>query len=79
MFSMPIGNMTAKITNSVLLLPEKKMKPRVSDTRLGVFLTNKEYLSSKKDGIQPFTYANRWAGGTERYGGLGKRRAGLSL
>lgn len=60
MFSMPIGNMTAKITNSVLLLPEKKMKPRVSDTRLGVFLTNKEYLSSKKDGIQPFTYANRW-------------------
>lgn len=60
MVKAPIGNMTAKVVHSLLLLPEEKMKPRISDTRLGVFLTNKQYLGTEKDGLQQYSYANHW-------------------
>lgn len=60
MVKAPIGNMSARVVHSLLLLPEKKMKPRFSDSRLGVFLTNKQYLSTEKDGLQQFSYAHHW-------------------
>ena len=44
---------------TLLLLPEEKMKPRISDQRLGVFLTPKQRLP---DGTptETYTLANRW-------------------
>ncbi len=59
-FTLGEGELTTKVTHSVLLLPEEKMKPRVSDGRIGVFLTGKQLLSNKEDGIKTYTLANRW-------------------
>ena len=59
-FTLGEGELTTKLTHSVLLLPEEKMKPRVSDGRIGVFLTGKQLLSNKEDGIKTYTLANRW-------------------
>lgn len=61
-FKIPIGEVSNKVTRTVLLLPEDKdrMKPRISDSRLGTFLTGKQYISTEEDGIQMYTYANRW-------------------
>lgn len=36
------------------------MKPRISDSRIGIFLTPKQYISTEEDKIQQFTFANRW-------------------
>lgn len=54
------GDARAKITTSLLLLPERKMHPRVSDARVGVFRTDKQRLHSDQDRLQGFAYANRW-------------------
>lgn len=61
-FKMNLGEVSSKATRTVLLLPEDKdrMKPRISDSRLGIFLTGKQYFSTEEDGIQQYTYANRW-------------------
>ena len=59
-FTLGEGELTTKVTHSVLLLPEEKMKPRVSDGRIGVFLTGKQLLSTKEDGIKKYTLTNRW-------------------
>ncbi len=61
-FSMDLGDVSNKMTRTVLLLPEDKdrMKPRISDSRVGIFLTGKQYISTEEDGIQAYTYANRW-------------------
>ena len=57
-----LGDISNKVTRTVLLLPEDKdrMKPRISDSRVGIFLTGKQYISTEEDGIQQYTYANRW-------------------
>ena len=60
MMKAPVGNMTARVVHSVLLLPEEKMKPRLSDSRLGVFLSDKQFLSTGEDGLRRFSYAHRW-------------------
>ena len=53
--------LTVKATRTLLLLPEEKMHPRVSDTRIGVFVTNtKQHISTDEDRIQIYTLANRW-------------------
>ncbi len=54
------GEVTTKVTHSVLLLPEQKMKPRISDGRIGIFLTGKQLLTNQEDGIKTYTLANRW-------------------
>lgn len=53
--------LTVKVTRTFLLLPEEKMHPRRSDTRIGVFLSKtKQYISSGQDQIEPYTLATRW-------------------
>ena len=52
--------LTATVTRSLLLLPEEKMRPRISDSRVGIFITSKQHVSTEKDGIQDYTLANRW-------------------
>ena len=60
--SVDLGEVSNKATRTILLLPEDKdrMKPRISDSRVGIFMTGKQYISSEEDGIQQYTYANRW-------------------
>ena len=53
-------SLTAPVTRSLLLLPEEKMRPRISDSRVGIFITSKQHVSTEKDGIQNYTLANRW-------------------
>ena len=52
--------LTATVTRSLLLLPEEKMRPRISDSRVGIFITSKQHVSTERDGIQDYTLANRW-------------------
>ena len=52
--------LTTHVTCTLLLLPENKMRPRITDSRLGIFLGNKVYVSMEEDGIQKYSVANRW-------------------
>ncbi|MCR9011538.1 zinc-dependent metalloprotease [Gabonibacter chumensis] len=52
--------LTVNTTRSLLLLPEDKMRPRISDARVGIFLTEKRLLSDREDGMQAISFANRW-------------------
>lgn len=52
--------LTIKATWSILLLPEERMHPRVSDSRLGIFLTMKQQLPTDKDNFKNYSLANRW-------------------
>ncbi|WP_065218176.1 MULTISPECIES: zinc-dependent metalloprotease [Butyricimonas] len=52
--------LTVLATRSLLLLPERKMPPRLSDRRIGVFLTSKQYVSDQGEPTERYTYANRW-------------------
>ena len=60
MFDLGSGPLTIEATRTLLLLPEEKMRPRISDSRVGVFLTAKQYISNEEDGLQDYTLANRW-------------------
>ena len=49
---------TAGVNITMLALPEKPMTPRLSDTRIGLFLTSKNVLH---DGcIEPASFVRRW-------------------
>lgn len=52
--------MAINATRSLLLLPEEKMHPRISDSRLGVFLTEKTHLTTGEDQLQTYSLAHRW-------------------
>ena len=54
-----LGDITVNTVKSVLLLPEKKMKPRLSDPRIGIFLTGKQNISPE-EGSKYYSFANRW-------------------
>ena len=52
---------TVTVTRSILLLPENKMRPRISDSRVGVFNSLKTFLSVvKEDGLKRYSVAHRW-------------------
>lgn len=51
---------TAGVTRSILLLPESKMTPRISDSRVGVFGTDKTRFAATDDGSRAYSVANRW-------------------
>lgn len=51
---------TVKATRSLLLLPEQKMRPRHSDSRIGIFLTAKQLITDEEDQLKGYTLANRW-------------------
>lgn len=50
---------TAKMTRTFLLLPEKPMRPRIADSRIGVFFAGVEHFSNE-DQVKALYYANRW-------------------
>lgn len=50
---------TLQLNRSLMLLPEDKMEPRILDTRVAVFLTEKQHFSEDKS-IQKYSYAYRW-------------------
>ena len=49
-----------QVTRTLLLLPEEQMRPRISDSRVGIFLTDKINLSTEEDGLQTYSLAHRW-------------------
>lgn len=69
-FTLPLGEVTATSSISMLLLPEAKMKPRVYDERIGVFqvgtpmgifsIPKADYSVKNGDGAKVFYVASRW-------------------
>jgi hypothetical protein len=51
---------TMKVTRSFLLLPEEKMRPRISDSRVGIFNHNRTRYSLEKDRAYTYSVAHRW-------------------
>ncbi len=51
---------TIRTTRSILLLPERKMTPRVADSRLGIFLTDRRNLNGDGDRIGTYSVIHRW-------------------
>ncbi len=51
---------TLTATRTILLLPEDKMRPRIADSRIGIFLHDKYYVSTEQDYIQDFSVTHRW-------------------
>ena len=52
---------TATVTRSILLLPEQAMRPRLSDSRVGIFNSTKTRLSvTEQDEIANYSVAHRW-------------------
>lgn len=61
-----LGDGSMSSTVSFLLLPEEKMKPRIQDSRVGVFSTGsgtggvRYEISDEEDGFRSYRLANRW-------------------
>lgn len=51
---------SVQVTRTLLLLPEKKMRPRIADTRIGIFLTDKQHFSTEQDEVGRYSMINRW-------------------
>lgn len=51
---------TQQITHSIVLLPEKPMRPRLADSRVGWFSTSYKELGGKENRVKEITYINRW-------------------
>lgn len=57
----PAGVCSAEMVTSILLLPENKMRPRIADSRVGLFTEEKERIDfSQSDFYQSLRYAQRW-------------------
>lgn len=50
----------ANMTRNIILLPEKPMRPRIADRRIGYFDLRKDYYSEKNDGVKTITYIKKW-------------------
>lgn len=48
------------VTRTLLLLPEEPMQPRISDSRIGIFLTDKQHLTTEEDQIRMYSMIHRW-------------------
>lgn len=51
---------SVQTTHTILLLPEQKMQPRLADSRIGTFLTDRQSLNAKADKITTYSVVNRW-------------------
>ncbi len=51
--------LTVEAQRTLLMLPVRKMKPRISDLRIGTFLTAKQHIPDGNP-IESYTLANRW-------------------
>lgn len=57
----PAGVCSAEMVSSILLLPETKMRPRIADSRVGLFTESKESIDlAQSDFYQSLRYAQRW-------------------
>lgn len=57
----PAGVCSAEVVQSLLLLPEKKMRPRLADSRAGLFTVKKTRLDfGQSDFFRTVKYAERW-------------------
>ena len=52
--------LSVKATRSLLLLPEKRMRPRYPDFRLGIFQTGKHCITEAEDQLLNYSLVNRW-------------------
>ena len=52
--------LTIDVTRTILLLPEKKMRPRVADSRVGVFLTERLDMNNISDQVSRYAVLKRW-------------------
>jgi hypothetical protein len=52
--------LTAKVTRTILLLPENKMVPRISDSRVGIFNNSIRKYTTKEDKYENYSLAHRW-------------------
>lgn len=68
-FKFKLGEVTTTSNVTFLLLPEEQMKPRIQDSRVGVFWTSdtnstglipKYDISTTGDGQRPYLLSNRW-------------------
>ena len=51
---------TAIMTRSIILLPDKPMRPRISDVRIGYFPLRKHIYTEKVDELKKVDYIQRW-------------------
>ena len=51
---------TALMTRTLLLLPEKSVRPRIADPRIGIFVSKKAKLSNDKNRTEEVYYAHRF-------------------
>lgn len=51
---------TVSMARSIILLPEKPMKPRLQDNRVGYFYDVKDLYSSDLDGVKPYQIINKF-------------------
>lgn len=51
---------TAKVTRSLLMLPAERMVPRLADSRVGMFTTDKVAFDASNEGSKIYSVANRW-------------------
>lgn len=51
---------TVHVQRSLFLLPDNPMKPRLDDSRVGFFSSDKNFYSSEKSKIDEFAYIHRW-------------------
>lgn len=51
---------TAKMTRSILLLDSIPYRPRIVDSRIGIFPTSKKMYSAARQSTREIYYANRW-------------------
>ncbi len=54
------ADVTVVATRFLMLLPEDKMRPRKSDSRVGIFLTDKEHFTQAEDRLVTYSVAHRW-------------------
>ncbi|MFI3316446.1 MAG: zinc-dependent metalloprotease [Rikenellaceae bacterium] len=53
-------NFTADALFSMVLLPREPMRSRISDVRIGAFLSQKTMVSNRNDNLEDYTVARRW-------------------
>lgn len=51
---------TVGVTRSILMLPEQKMRPRIADSRVGIFLSGRTDLNPDADQIARYSVIHRW-------------------
>lgn len=51
---------TVEVTRTLMLLPEDKMRSRLADSRIGLFLTERKHIPAEGEAIRPYSLARRW-------------------